>query len=237
MSWPDLYLLCFFIGALWSLASLLLGGFHLGHSGAHVGHGHAGHAHVGHGHAHAGHGPAKFGHGFRESLFSGWLGAMANPSCVAVYLAWFGGIGYLLTRHSGWAFWVNMLVAIAVGSVGAWLLAAFLQFLQSREQPLDPADYEMVGVLGRVSSTIRPGGVGELIYVRDGARRPLCARSEDGREIRRDEEVIVTRFEKGIAYVRTWEAMTQLARMSGPENLTLEAEAPGTSQKETNNVE
>ncbi len=58
-----------------------------------------------------------------------------------------------------------------------------------------------------MSSTIRPDGVGELIYVRDGARRPVCARSEDSSLIQRGEEVVVTRFEKGVAYVRTWEAM------------------------------
>jgi membrane protein implicated in regulation of membrane protease activity len=224
MSWTDLFLLCFVVGALWSLASLLLGGFHLGHSGtAHVGHGHIGHAH-----GHGGHGPAKFGKASpSQSGNSSWLGAMANPSCVAVYLAWFGGVGYLLMRHTGLAFWLNLVIAIALGLFGAWVLAAFLRFLQSREQPLDPADYDMVGTLGRVSSVIRPNGVGEVIYLRDGARRPLCARSEDGVEIRRDEEVIVTRFEKGIAYVRTWEAMTQPAKV---------AEMPGTLQKETKDV-
>jgi membrane protein implicated in regulation of membrane protease activity len=225
-----LYLLCFFVGALWSLATLLLGGFHLGHSGAsHVGHGHA-HVGHGHGHAHSGHGPAKAGHAAAsESAILGWLGAMANPSCAAVYLTWFGGVGYLLTRHSGWAFWANLLVAIAVGLFGAWILAAFLRFLQSHEQPLNPADYEMIGILGRVSSTIRPGGVGEVIYLRDGTRRPLAARSDDGNEIRRDEEVIVTRFEKGIAYVRTWDAMTQPAPVA--------EEAGKALQKETNNVQ
>ena len=235
MNWPDIYLLCFFVGALWSLATLLLGGFHLGHHGhAHVGHGHTqlghGHAHVGHGHGPAKLGPAKSAYASHtDSVVASWIGAMANPSSVAVYLCWFGGVGYLLTRHSGWTFWVNLLVAIAVGLSGAWLLAAFLRFLQSREQPLDPADYDMVGVLGRVSSPIRSGGVGEVIYVRDGARRPLCARSEDGGEIARDEEVIVTRFEKGIAYVRTWDAMTQPAQViASPENA---------SQKETNNVQ
>jgi membrane protein implicated in regulation of membrane protease activity len=158
----------------------------------------------------------------------GWLGAMANPSCAAIYLTWFGGVGYLLTRHSGWSFWVDLLVAIAVGVFGAWILAAFLRFLQSRERPLDPADYEITGTLGRVSSTIRPGGVGEVIYVRDGARKPLPACSDDGREIGRDEEVIVTRFEKGIAYVRTWEAMTQPSHVANPAE---------TLQKETNNVQ
>lgn len=227
MNWPDLYLLCFFIGALWSLATLLLGGFHLGHSGAaQVGHGHV--------HVHTGHGPAKIGspkvgHStVNEPAVLGWIGAMANPSCAAIYLTWFGGVGYLLTRHSGWSFWVNLLVAIAVGLTGAWILAAFLRFLQSHEQPLNAADYEMAGTLGRVSCAIRSGGVGEVIYVRDGARRPLPALSDDGREIRRDEEVIVTRFEKGIAYVRTWEAMTQPSQV---------ANAPEALQKETKNVQ
>ncbi len=98
---------------------------------------------------------------------------MINPSSAAIFLAWFGGVGYLLTRHSGLDFWIDLALAIAVGLCGAWLLAAFLRFLESREQPLDPADYEMAGVLGRVSSTIRPDGVGEVIYVRDGARKPF----------------------------------------------------------------
>lgn len=230
MKWPEIYLICFFVGALWSVASLLLGGLHLGHSGSgHIGHGH-GTAHA-HGHVHA---PAKFGHTTHsESVIFGWLGAMANPSCAAVYLAWFGGVGYLLTRHSGFAFWANLLVATAVGIVGAWILAAFLRFLQSKEQPLDPADYDMVGTLGRVACTIRPDGVGEVIYVRDGARKPIPARSDDGHEIRRDEEVIVTRVEKGIAYVRTWDAMTQSTRVATPTGNALEK----TLQKETRNVQ
>ncbi len=221
MSWPDIYLLCFAVGALWSVASLLLGGFHLGHAGTF----HTGHAHVGHLHAH---GPAKMGKIWSHEGLGSWAGTMINPSCAAVFLAWFGGIGYLLTRHSGLRFWINLTIAIALGLTGAFLLAAFLRFLQAREQPLNPADYDMVGVLGRVSSAIRPDGIGEAIYVRDGARRPVPARSEDGIAIGRGQEVIVTRYEKGIAYVRTWEAMTQRG------NLKLPSE---TLQKESKRVE
>ncbi len=204
MSWSDIYLLCFAIGALWALASLLLGGLHLGHA-----------AHGAHAPAHS-HGAAKGA--MRHGSAPSWIGAMINPSSAAVYLTWFGGVGYLLTRHSGLGFWIDLIVAIAVGLAGAWCLAAFLRFLQSREQPMDPADYDMIGVLGRVSSTIRPDRVGEMIYVRDGARRPLNARSEDAREIARGEEVVVTRYERGIAYVRTWEAMTQSGMAFGPES-------------------
>jgi membrane protein implicated in regulation of membrane protease activity len=236
MSWPDIYLLCFAVGSLWSIASLLLGGLHLGHSGsAHAGHTHLGHGHIGT-HGHLGHGhpvahPHAGDHGQAARSLAddvSWIGSLINPSCAAVFLAWFGGIGYLLTRHSGLGFWIDLGIAVAVGLTGAWFLAAFLHFLQSREQPLNPTDYEMVGVLGQVSCRIRPGGVGEIIYVRDGARRMAPARSEDGREIGRGEEVVVTRYEKGTAYVRTWEAMTQTGRAnSGSESL----------QKETKHVE
>ena len=207
MNWSDIYLLCFVIGALWSLVSLLLGGLHLhlpkvGFHGSHT-------AHVSHGvHAHHGHAPGKAGSHAQDGSGS-LLGALINPSCVAIFLVWFGGAGYLMLRHSALAFGLGLAIAASIGLVGALVLASFLRFLQSREQSLDPADYEMVGVLGQVSSTIRSTGVGEVIYLRDGARRPLCARSEDGLEIPRGEEVVVTRYEKGIAYVRTWEAMTQ----------------------------
>lgn len=200
----DIYLFCFAVGSLWSLISLLLGGLHLGHGP--LGHSHLGHSHVS-GHAHA-NGPLD-SYPHVHGLLDGMLGAMLNPSCAAVFLAWFGGVGYLLTRHSGLSFWLDLGIAGSLGLAGAWILALFLRFLQSREKPLDPADYEIVGVLGRVTSPIRPGGVGEVIYLRDGARKPLCASSDEGVPIARDEEVIVTRYEKGIAYVRTWAAMTQ----------------------------
>lgn len=116
-------------------------------------------------------------------------------------------MGYLLTRHSGLAFWLDLALAVVAGGCGGWILTVFLRFVQGREQPLNPADYEMVGVLGRVASTIRPGGVGEVIYVRDGARRPLPARSEGDAEIPHGAEVVVTRYEHGVAFVRTLEAM------------------------------
>ena len=199
MMWPEFYLLCFAIGALWAGVSLLLGGAHLGHLG-HSGGGHFGHAgHAGVSHGHAGSVP----HG----QLSQWATCLVNPSCLAVFLVWFGGSGYLLTRHSGWGFWINTVVALVLGFGGAAALASVLRFLNSREQPLNPADYEMAGVLGQVSCPIRPDGVGEVIYVLEGTRRLVPAKSEDGAAIGRGEEVVVTRYEKGIAYVRTWAAM------------------------------
>ncbi len=73
---------------------------------------------------------------------------------------------------------------------------------------MDPADYEMVGVLGKLSVSIREGGTGELIYSQGGTRRVCGARSEDGSAIAKGTEVVVTRYDKGLAYVRLWSEMS-----------------------------
>jgi len=195
-----IYLLCFAVGAMWTLVALLLGGIQFGHHGL-------GSGHTGHGHAWQGEDGQNAPGGPKNGPMP--FGYLINPSCAAVFLAWFGGVGYLLARHTGLGFWAALCIAAGVGLSGAWILASFLRFLTSRERPLDPADYEIVGVLGRVSVPIRSAGVGELIYVRDGTRRALCARAEDSQEIGRNEEVVVMRYEKGIAYVRTWDAVTR----------------------------
>ncbi len=198
MNWPELFLICFGVGTLWAVVSLLLGGLHFGH----FGHSHHGHVHH-HGHTH----------------LHGWSSSLLNPSCMAVFLAWFGGTAYLLSKYSGLLLWMNLALAAGFGLAGAWILAWFMRWLMKHERVMDSADYDMVGVLGRVSSTIRADGVGEVIYLHEGVRRLLSARSETGEPISRGEEVIVTHFEKGIASVRTWEAMTQPAGGDRPKSI------------------
>ena len=78
---------------------------------------------------------------------------------------------------------------------------------------MDPADYEMVGVLGRVCSSIHEKGTGEIIYTQMGTRRVCGARSDEGGAIAKGTEVVVTRYDKGIAYVRRWSEMSGEDRM------------------------
>src|SRR5690606_46604 len=99
--------------------------------------------------------------------------------------------------------------AIAGGVAGGWIVYLFLVkvLFRSREH-LDPADYDMIGVLGRVTGTIRMGGIGEILFSQEGIRRAAPARSEAGDAIPKGTEVVVTRYENGIAYVRRWDEMT-----------------------------
>jgi hypothetical protein len=60
-------------------------------------------------------------------------------------------------------------------------------------------------VLGRVGHSIRAGGTGELIYSHGGTRHSCGARSADGSAIENGAEVVVTAYDRGIAYVRRWD--------------------------------
>jgi membrane protein implicated in regulation of membrane protease activity len=202
MTWANVYLVCFLVGFILSLLSVVSGSLHLPHLP---------HLDLHHGvpHIHVGH-----AHGGGHSGVS-----VINFGTIAAFLAWFGGTGYLLTEYSALWFLTALTVSAASGVAGAALVFWFLaKVLIAHERPMDPADYDMVGVLGRVSSRIRPGGTGELIFSQEGARRSAAARSDDGAEIPRDAEVVVTRYEKGIAYVRRWEDLTGAAEDSGKEN-------------------
>jgi len=185
MNWQTFYLFVFVIGFLLSAVSLLGGLARFPHLHIHA-HGHGTAAKVG---GRSGVSPVNFG-------------------TIAAFLAWFGGTGYLIERYSSIWVYLGLLIAALSGLAAAALVFWFLLKLMEHDQPLDPADYEMVGVLGRVTSPIRSSGTGELVYSRDGSRRATPARSEDGSAIPRDCEVVVTRFEKGIAYVRRWEELS-----------------------------
>ena len=66
-------------------------------------------------------------------------------------------------------------------------------------------------MLGRVSSSIREDGTGEIVFSQEGATAHCGARSEDGRALAKGTEVVITRYEKGIAYVSPWEEMSNEA--------------------------
>jgi len=132
-----------------------------------------------------------------------------NFVTLTAFLAWFGGIGYLLTRFSSMWFAMGLAIALLSGIGGASIIYLFLsRVLMSKEENMDPADFDMVGVLGKLCVSIREGGTGELIYSQMGTRRVCGARSEDGAAIAKGTEVVVTRYEKGIAYVRLWSELS-----------------------------
>jgi hypothetical protein len=135
-----------------------------------------------------------------------------NFSTATAFLAWFGGAGYLLTRYSEVWPVVALLMAAGVGWSGAALVFWFMaKVVWSPNENLDPDDFDLVGLLGTVSSPIRPGGTGEILFQQAGTRRVAGARSETGDPIGKGVEVVITRYENGLAYVRTWAEISKEA--------------------------
>ena len=205
VTWADFYLSCFAVGFLLSAISFIAGGMrwhlHLPHfpHGGQVGGGHVGTGHAPASHGTAGSGaPPHAGHPAPVSPF--------NFVTLTAFLAWFGGTGFLITRFSSIWFALGLLISLGAGLFGAGIVFLFLtRVLISHEENMDAADYEMVGVLGRISMPIRTGGTGEIIYSQAGTRRTCGARSEDGSALEKGAEIMVSRYDKGIAYVKRWE--------------------------------
>ena len=195
MTLADVYLLCFVVGLALTVVFSFAGSahFHLPHVDFH-------HGDLLHTHAPQGGADARLGDV-----------SPINIGTVTAFFAWFGGAGYLMTRYYGVWLWLGLGVAVATGLVGAAIVFWFVaRVLVSEDENLDPADYEMVSV----TSSIRAGGTGELVFSQQGTRRTTGARSEDGAAIPKGTEVIVTRYEKGIAYVRLWETAIASATAS-----------------------
>jgi membrane protein implicated in regulation of membrane protease activity len=202
MTLESFYLVCFLVGFLLSMVSFVAQAADL---------------HLGDGHGDAGDlqgvdasvdapGGEHASHHFKAGVVSKF-----NFSTITAFLAWFGGTGYLLLRYT--AIWWLFAVVLAklVGLAGAALVFFFLKKLAERDRTLNPADFDMIGVLGEVSCQVYAGGVGEMIFTQDGVRKAASIRAEDGGPIGKGEEVVITRYEKGIGYVRRW---SDLAGMS-----------------------
>jgi hypothetical protein len=148
MTWADFYLVCFVVGFGFSVLSFVVGGLHLHVPHLPNGFGHAG---VGHGgslaHGGVGHAPAT-AHGTSGNGGATPQVSPVNFFTIPVFLAWFGGTGFLLTRYSTIWFALGLGLAVLAGLIGATSVFLFMsKFLMGREKALDPADFEMVGVL------------------------------------------------------------------------------------------
>jgi hypothetical protein len=206
MSWSDFYLFCFLVGLSLSVLSFLAGAVHLHlpvrwHLPFHAGHvgGHGGVGHAGHGAAAVRSAAAKSG-----SHLS-WF----NASSVLAFLAWFGGMGYILTTHSNMVGAAILVLAIAAGLAAGWIVYRFMyRLLQNEGAQMNDWDYRHEGAVGKISISIPANGTGEVIFEQLGVRRSVGARGEDGESIERGSEVVISRYEKGLAYVKKWEEFT-----------------------------
>ena len=213
MTWANFYLICFTVGFTLSLLSFLAGALNLhlpglGHHHIHI-HlphfDHAGHLHLPHMHLDGGGAHAAGG----AQVESGGISPF-NFSSLMAFLAWFGGAGYLLTTV--WHVWALMALGLAMmsGVTGGMIVFLFVaKVLMHGDYTLHESDYDPIGLLANVTSGIRAGGTGEIVYSVEGTRQVCGARSEDGTAIEKGTEVVITACANGIASVRRWDQMAE----------------------------
>lgn len=186
--WQSVYLTCFGVGLVLSVLAFFSG---------------FGHLHFGHIRMHFGH---HHGTGLRAGGHHAAQMSPVNGFTIVAFLCWFGGTGYLLHHGSALSNAVVLLLSVVSGIAGASVIFWFLsKVLMAREKTLEPADTDIIGMVGKLSGGIPKGGAGEMLYSQNGARWSAVVRAEDGEAIERGAEVIVMRRARGVAYVRRWD--------------------------------
>ena len=134
--------------------------------------------------------------------------SMINAAAITAFLTWFGGGGLLLERLTPWSKAFMLTGAVVIGVFGGAAINAVINALARRESVAE--SLTMIGMIGRTVVPIRAvDGTGEIVFTHAGARRVAAARSDDGRAIDKGTEVVVTKYEKGIAYVTTWDELSK----------------------------
>ena len=218
------FVFCFVFGVAISLFSFALGALHGGHG--HGGHGAGehgavgdgghgtGHGGGGNGHAlsHGGHGvhvghSGGLDHGERGSLHEGHLSEASpfNLQTITAFMAFFGGSGWILYDSANVGPVIALIVATIIGVAGGGVVFWFLvKVLLAGQTEMDPYDSRIEGSVGHVTIPIQEGTIGEIVYSREGVRRSEGARSATGAPIARGTEVVIVRYEGGLAYVEPW---------------------------------
>lgn len=178
----------FFFGLIFTALSLLLGIVDIG-----IDHGGHDAAVDGSGHAHAGH----------DSV------APLTVGTILAFLTWFGGIAYLARNGLGIYSAISIILGLAGGFAGGYVVFWLLKKVKQAEQDRAELWGAEPGTIARVSSSIRVGGTGEIVYESHGVRHVAAARSATGEPIPRGAEVVILRTDRGIAYVEPWDRLLE----------------------------
>lgn len=144
----------------------------------------------------------------------GWFHGVLNVSSLLAFLTWFGGVAYLFRNGAGWNAALSILIGVIGGLAGAAIISWFLKtILRSETGTLDPKDFNRVGVMARVTSGIRSGGMGEIVFEQSGSQMVASARSESPATVAKGTEVVILRVERGVAIIAPFEEL--LADRSG----------------------
>jgi hypothetical protein len=150
-----------------------------------------------------------------------------NMPTILAAITWFGGVGYVLTRMALLDWLLILGVAVLGGFLGGYIVYYFFAKVlwPAQTRPMDPMEYDLRGTYARVVSGIGKDGTGEIMYTKGGTRAVAGARSADGSPLPKGADVMVVRYERGLAYV---------VPRNAPQDVTVPTEARITTELPAN---
>lgn len=130
-----------------------------------------------------------------------------NLPAFAAFLVAFGAVGYLLDRNSQLSTLMVSIFALVSGALG-WIGMSTLMAKWAL-QPVSSAHDEAEEIQGQLAVVVDAihGSAGSIRYGHAGAFLNARAQSVDGGPLDSGTEVVIDRFENGIAIVENWAAV------------------------------
>jgi membrane protein implicated in regulation of membrane protease activity len=177
------YLGCFLLGLVFTVAS-----FFFGHVGLHDGHPDVGTG----GHAEA---------GFEHSGMPGM--SIFSPTVICSFVTAFGGFGMIFSRIDATKnVWISAPISVLGGLIiGAVVFFIFAAIFNRTQGSSESRVGTLVGHTATVITPIPPSGVGEIAYVQAGTRYTAPAREPNGMPIGNGQTVRITRISESQFFV------------------------------------
>jgi hypothetical protein len=126
-------------------------------------------------------------------------------------MAAFGAIGYLIVRNSSLGSSATMLIALGSGVAG-WLGMTFLMAKWALKPSAFSAHDEAEEIQGQPAQVVDPisaGVLGSIRFQKNGRMHDAPARGITTENLPRGTEVVIDRFEDGVAIVEDWASVEQ----------------------------
>ena len=193
----NIFELCFLVGAIFTVASFLLGHlFHLGYhgdGGFDTGHASIDGHHVDGGADMPGHIHVDGGHQ------GGSLISPFKPVVIMAFLTVFGGIGVICLKYLGLAAFFALIAAFPSGMLASFFMYRLIIVpLYMAQNTSAVSQRELIGIPATVTLDIKKGCFGKITYVVNNNTYTAPAISGDSEEIPRGERVVILNIKKNV---------------------------------------
>ncbi len=127
-----------------------------------------------------------------------------KPAVIAVFVTVFGGTGIILLRNNV-LFITSLIISLIISVIFSYIIYRYVIVELYKAQNTSAVERQkLIGQRAKVTLSIKQGSYGKIKYVVNGNTYSSPAKSEDGSEILKDEEVEIVYIDKNTYYVKIY---------------------------------